>query len=143
MELIFPQLEQEELMKISSLGLAHVGDGVYELLARTYTARTSGGLAGQMHQRTTRLARASFQSKAALCLLEQKALLPEEEEVYRRGRNSHSHAAPKSASPEEYARATGLEAVFGWLYLNGEQERICQLFESILAISLGGEQKKS
>ncbi|MCI8933829.1 MAG: ribonuclease III [Clostridiaceae bacterium] len=142
MELIFPRLEREELMKISSLGLAHVGDGVYELLARTYTARTSGGLAGQMHRRTTRLARASFQSKAVLYLLEQKTLLPEEEEVYRRGRNSHSHAAPKSASPEEYARATGLEAVFGWLYLTGQQERTCRIFEKILAMTPEGEPKK-
>lgn len=142
MELIFPQLKQEELMKISSLGLAHVGDGVYELLARTYTARTSGGLAGQMHRRTTRLVRASFQSQAALRLLEQKALLPEEEEVYRRGRNSHSHGAPKSASPEEYARSTGLEAVFGWLYLTGRQERIRQIFDEILAMMPEGERKE-
>lgn len=142
MELIFPRLEREELMKISSLGLAHVGDGVYELLARTHTARTSGGLAGQMHRQTTKLSRASFQSKAALYLLEEKALLPEEEEVYRRGRNSHSHAAPKSASPEEYARATGLEAVFGWLYLTGRQERISQIFDKILAMKPEGEKKQ-
>lgn len=143
MELIFPQLEQEELMKLSTLGLAHVGDGAYELLARTYVARTSGGLAGQMHRRTVHLSRASFQAQAARRLLERGALLPEEQQVYRRGRNSHPHAPPKSASPEEYAQATGLETLFGWLYLTGQRQRMCQIFEIILEIDTENEPKTS
>lgn len=142
MELIFPQLEKEELMKLSSLGLAHVGDGAYELLARTYIARTSGGLAGQMHRRTVSLARASFQAQAVRQLLERQVLLPEEQEVYRRGRNSHPHAPPKSASPEEYAQATGLETLFGWLYLTGQRQRMCQIFEMILQIYLEKQPKR-
>ena len=124
-ELFFPELSKEELMGLSSLALAHVGDGVYELLARTHVVEQKGGLARQMHQ---------TQARAIRGLLQENALTEEEKQVFLRGRNCHSHAAPKSASPEDYAHATGLEALFGWLYLTGQKERVCLLFQQILAM---------
>lgn len=133
-ELFFPELSKEELMGLSSLALAHVGDGVYELLARTHVVEQKGGLARQMHQRTVALVRAQTQARAIRGLLQENALTEEEKQVFLRGRNCHSHAAPKSASPEDYAHATGLEALFGWLYLTGQKERVCLLFQQILAM---------
>ena len=111
-----------------------MGDGVYELMARTYVVGQKGGLARQMHQRTVELVRAQTQARAIRGLLREEALTEEEKQVFLRGRNCHSHAAPKSASPEDYAHATGLEALFGWLYLTGQKERVCLLFEQILAM---------
>ncbi len=134
-ELFFPELSKEELLRLSSLALAHVGDGVYELLARTYVVGQKGGLARQMHQRTVELVRAPTQARAIRGLLREEVLTEEEKQVFLRGRNCHSHAAPKSASPEDYAHATGLEALFGWLYLTGQKERGCLLFEQILAMN--------
>ena len=118
-ELIFPQLSREKLQPLSSLALAHVGDGIYELLARTYVVRHGGNLVC-----------AAAQARAARIIA--PLLEPEEAEVFRRGRNSHPHTVPKNQKPEDYALATGVEALFGWLYLNGRQHRVCQLFERIV-----------
>lgn len=119
-------------MGLSSLALAHVGDGVYELMARTYVVGQKGGLARQMHQRTVELVRAQTQARAIRGLLREEVLTEEEKQVFLRGRNCHSHAAPKSASPEDYAHATGLEALFGWLYLQGRTDRLNQLFSTMM-----------
>ena len=129
-ELIFPQLSREELQPLSSLALAHVGDGIYEMLARTYVVRHGGNLARQMHRKTVELVCAAAQARAARIIA--PLLEPEEAEVFRRGRNSHPHTVPKNQKPEDYALATGVEALFGWLYLNGRQHRVCQLFERIV-----------
>lgn len=128
-------------MPLSSLALAHVGDGIYELLARTYVVRHGGSLANQMHRKTVNLVCAAHQARAARVL--EPELSEAERDVFRRGRNSHPHTTPKSATPEDYALATGLEALFGWLYLNGDQARICQLFEAILAMGPEDGRKNS
>ena len=100
-------------------------------MARTYVVGQKGGLARQMHQRTVELVRAQTQARAIRGLLREEVLTEEEKQVFLRGRNCHSHAAPKSASPEDYAHATGLEALFGWLWLQGRTERLNQLFAVI------------
>ena len=119
-----------ELNAMSALALAHVGDAVYELLVRTRLCRQGKLTAGALHKETVRYVSAPAQAACARKL--QQFLTEREAAVYKRGRNSHSHAAPRSATPVEYHAATGLETLFGWLYLRGDRERIDELFEHIM-----------
>ena len=115
---------------ISNLGLAHMGDCVFEILCRGYLCAKGGKTVGNLHKDTINMVKASSQAKFVDKLL---PLLPEEElAYYRRGKNSHVHAVPKSATPAEYAKATGLEALFGALYLLGRTERINELFKTVM-----------
>lgn len=112
---------------ISNLGLAHVGDGVYELLVRSYLCIKGDQTVKTLHKDAINLVKAASQAKFAEGIL---PLLTEEEfAYYRRGKNAHTHAAPKGASPKEYAMATGLETLFGALYLYGRTQRLSELFE--------------
>ena len=121
-----PHLTQEQVKAISSLGLAHVGDGVFELLCRSLLCVKGSKTVKNLHKSTVGFVNASAQAKFADVIL---PLLDEEEEgYYRRGKNTHTHAAPGAATRQEYAKATGLEALFGALYLLGRQERVNQLF---------------
>ncbi len=115
---------------ISNLGLAHVGDGVYELLCRSYLCAKGGQKVLNLHRDAVQLVKAPTQAKFAEKLLPH--LTEEEAAYYRRGKNAHTHAAPKSASPAEYARATGLEALFGALYLLGRTQRLNELFHILM-----------
>ena len=111
---------------ISNLGLAHVGDGVFELLVRSYLCAQGGQTVRTLHRDAVKLVQATAQAKFMETIL---PLLTEEEQgYYRRGKNTHTHAAPKAASPKEYAMATGLETLFGALYLYGRTERLSELF---------------
>ena len=115
---------------ISNLGLAHMGDCVYEILCRAYLCAHGGKKVSQLHQETIRMVKATAQAKFADQML---PLLTEEElAYYRRGKNSHVHAVPKSATPAEYAKATGVETLFGALYLYGKTERLNQLFTEVM-----------
>lgn len=115
---------------ISNTGLALVGDGVYELLVRTYLCTQGDHTLLKLHNDTVRLVKAPAQAKFADRL---KPHLTEEEcDFYRRGKNSHTHAAPKSATKAEYAKATGLEALFGALYLLGRTDRLNELFQILM-----------
>ncbi len=111
---------------ISNLGLAHVGDGVYELLCRTYLCAKGDQTVLKLHRDTVNMVKAPAQAKYADIL--KPHLTPEEYDYFRRGKNAHTHAAPKSASRREYALATGLEALFGALYLLGQKQRLNDLF---------------
>ena len=111
---------------ISDLGLAHVGDGVFELLCRSYLCTRGDKTVLKLHKDTVNMVKAPAQAKYADKL---KPHLTEEElAFFRRGKNAHTHAAPKSATPQEYAKATGLETLFGALYLLGRTERLNELF---------------
>lgn len=122
-------LSEAEINAMSSLALAHMGDAVYELMVRREICRSGRLTAGELHRQTVRCVSAGAQARAARLL--RPLLTGPESAVYRRGRNSHSHAAPHSATPGEYHEATGLEALFGWLYLRGETERLEELFAHI------------
>ncbi len=115
-----------QLAEMPALGLAHMGDGVFELLCRGYLWKKGGRKVLNLHRDTVKLVNAA--SQAAFADKLQPVLTQEEQGYYRRGKNAHTHAAPKSASPQEYAKATGLEALFGALYLLGQKERINELF---------------
>ena len=120
----------QEVNAISNLGLAHIGDGVFELLCRSHLCAGGGKKVGDLHKATIAMVKAPAQAKLTEKLL---PLLTEEElAFYRRGKNAHVHAVPKSATREEYAKATGLEALFGALYLMGRTERLNELFRSVI-----------
>ena len=115
---------------ISNLGLAHMGDCVFEILCRAYLCTRGDKTVDKLHKDTINMVKATAQAKFADKML---PLLSEEELAwYRRGKNSHVHAVPKSATPAEYAKATGLEALFGALYLLGRTERINELFKTVM-----------
>ena len=119
-------LTEADVNAISNLGLAHMGDCVFEILCRAYLCARGGKNVGNLHRDTINLVKAQSQAKFADKLL---PLLTEDElAYYRRGKNSHTHAHPKGATAREYAQATGLEALFGALYLMGRTARLNELF---------------
>ena len=120
-------LTEKEARLISPLRLAYVGDAVHELFVRTRLT-FDGGKAGAMHRAAVRTVNAAGQAQA----LERIGLwlTDDERDVVRRGRNAHAHHAPsKHADPADYARATGLEALVGYLYLSGQMERLQALYQ--------------
>ena len=125
-------LTEGDVNAISNLGLAHMGDCVFEILCRGYLCAKGGKNVGNLHRDTINLVKAQSQAKFADKLL---PLLTEEElAYYRRGKNSHVHAVPKSCTPAEYAKATGLEALFGALYLMGRTERLNEIFKTVMEL---------
>ena len=123
-------LSEGEIKAISNLGLAHMGDCVFEILCRGYLCARGGKNVGNLHRDTINMVKASSQAKFMDKLLSH--LTEEELSFYRRGKNSHVHAVPKSCTPAEYAKATGLEALFGALYLAGKTDRINELFKLVM-----------
>lgn len=122
-----PVLDAQAVGAISALGLAHVGDGVFELLVRTWLCAHGKLTSGSLHRATVQYVSAPAQAAAMDRLLPR--LTEEESAFYRRGRNAHPHhTIPKNATHEQYAKATGLEALFGALYLLGRRERVNELF---------------
>ena len=124
---------REELLNMSSLGLAHLGDGVFELMVRAWLCLHGKVKVKDLHRATVRYVAAPAQAAAMERLL--PLLTDEEADVYRRGRNTAPHSVPRAATRAQYQSATGLEALFGWLYLQGRTERLNQLFEAIMDIS--------
>ena len=98
--------DKRRIDAISNLGLAHIGDGVYELMGRSYLCAKGGHTVKNLHRDSVALVKAPAQAKFAEKLLPH--LTEEEQSYYRRGKNAHSHAAPKSATKQEYSKATGL-----------------------------------
>ena len=129
MDYLHPKLDDAAIARMSSLALAHVGDAVYGVLVRSFLACGGTQTAKNLHSRTVTLVRASAQAEAVQRIL---PLLDEEEEtIFRHGRNAKPKTVPKSASVAEYAQATALEALFGWLYLKQRYDRINELFAVI------------
>ncbi len=129
------QFSPAQVNEITNLGLAHMGDAVYELMCRTYLCQNGYKTVLKLHRDTISLVKAPAQAKFADIL---KPYLNEDEQAYfRRGKNAHTHAAPKSASRQEYAKATGLEALFGALYLLGKTERLNELFRILMESEYG------
>ena len=123
-------LPKSEIDAISNLGLAHIGDAVFELLCRSYLCARGGKNVGNLHRDTIAMVKATAQAEFVDKLL--PFLTEEETAYYRRGKNAHVHAVPKSATAAEYAKATGLEALFGALYLAGKTDRLNQLFRAVM-----------
>ena len=114
---------------MGSLALAHVGDAVFELLVRVHLA-AAGGRNGSLHRAAVEMVNAAAQAGDMEKLL--PLLTEEEAEVFRRGRNVKVHSVPKHARLGDYHAATGLEALFGYLYLLDRRDRLNVLFAVIL-----------
>lgn len=121
-----PQLPLRDINKISMLGLAHIGDGVYELLTRTMLCADGNKRVTDLHKKTVAIVNAPAQAKAMEKLL--PVLNDDELALYKRGRNAKVNSIPHKADISQYHAATGLEALFGWLYLQGKTERINELY---------------
>ncbi len=115
---------------ISNLGLAHLGDAVFELMVRSWLCLHGKATAKGLHKAAVRYVAAPAQ--AAMTERIRPLLTQEEGDVFRRGRNASPHSLPQNASREEYQTATALEALFGWLWLRGERERLNQLFSVMM-----------
>ena len=124
-------IDRDTLLSLSTLGLAHLGDSVFEVMVRAWLILHGKAKARDLHRATVRYVAAPAQADAVERLL--PLLTPEEADVYRRGRNTAPHSVPRAASRAQYQAATGLEALFGWLYLQGRTERLNELFEAIMA----------
>ena len=122
--------EKTQIDAISNLGLAHMGDCVWEILTRARLCAEGKKTVGNLHKQTIAMVNAPYQAKCMDKLLPH--LTEEEASYYRRGKNSHVHAVPKASTPLEYAKATGLEALFGALYLAGRTERINELYHIVM-----------
>lgn len=118
-----------ELRERSPLVLAFIGDGVLELLVRSRLVAQSRMPPNALHRKAVCMVSAKGQFAALEAL--QPFLSPEEAHIVRRGRNASKAAVSKNASVEEYRASTGLEALFGWLYLQNNTARINTLFDSI------------
>ena len=125
-----PIVHPDELRAMSSLALAHMGDAVYEILVRGWLCSRGRGTCGNLHRETVAMVRAEAQAEAVQRIL--PVLTEEEEAVYRRGRNAQVHSIPKNASRSQYAKATALEALLGWLYLQGRTDRLNELFSVMM-----------
>ncbi len=124
--------------RLSPLTLAFMGDAVYELLVRQQLTMQGSMPANALHKLAVEMVRCSAQAKAYR-LLEEK-LTEQELAILKRGRNSSSTKCPKNADPIEYRMATGVEALFGYLFLNGEEQRIRELFRLILEDTLADKE---
>ncbi|MCR4614877.1 MAG: ribonuclease III [Clostridiales bacterium] len=111
---------------LSPLTLAFIGDSVFELMMREYYVKQANRPVKALHSLSADHVCANAQSQAAEIII--PMLTEEEQAVFRRGRNAHTSHTPKSSTEQDYHKATGLEALFGFLYLNGEAERIAELF---------------
>ena len=121
-------LEEKDLRTYSPLTLAYIGDGVYELVIRTVLVKKGNCPVNQLHRKASSLVKAASQS--AMMEFIEPMLTEEEHSVYRRGRNAHSLTMAKHATMADYRRATGFEALMGYLYL---KEDFCRIVELVRA----------
>lgn len=129
-----------DIKAYSPLTLAYMGDAVYELFIRTHVVTRGNAPVNKLNRTASRLSRAATQSAMAEQLME--SFTEEELAVYRRGRNAHSYTKAKNATTGDYRRATGLEAVFGYLYLTGDTDRIAALIQTGLLRVREQEEKR-
>lgn len=118
---------------LSPLNLAYVGDAVYDLLVREYLISQANRPVGELNKHKVELVNCSAQSRHINLLLPR--LTENETDIYKRGRNACPHSTPKNGSVADYHNATGLEALFGYLYLNNEIDRLRELFDLIISFT--------
>lgn len=126
-------LEKKDAGIYSPLVLAYVGDAVYELFVRTKITTEGNTQVNKMHKKSADLVKAETQAKIIRALMDE--LSEEEQAVYRRGRNAKSYTSAKHASISDYRTATGFEALVGYLYLDSQTDRLCQIISKSLEIA--------
>ena len=127
-----PAMSDAEIGAYSTLALAHIGDGIYELMMRTALAQSGVTGAAHLHRETVHRVNAPAQSSAVEHILDH--LTEHELAIYKRGRNAKVNGIPQKAEVAEYHAATGLETLFGWLWLKGETARLVELFHLIAEV---------
>ncbi len=125
-----PGLPDERLKRLNSSQLAYAGDTVYDLYVRTRLLLTSDGVVRSLHAQATKLVCAKAQAEALTRV--EGMLSADESDIVRRGRNAHARSMPRNADPAEYARATALEALVGYLYLSGRETRLKEIMDAAL-----------
>lgn len=123
-------LPDVDIKTYSPLALAYIGDSIFDLVIRTIVVGKGNTKASQLHKRTSQVVKASAQSQMVEKLL--PLMTQEEETIYKRGRNAKSPTMAKNATMAEYRRATGLEALMGFLYLDNQFERIVELIQTAM-----------
>jgi len=131
-----PEMTLVEVNKMSVLGLAHIGDAAFELMVRTMLCESGNTGVTGLHFKTVDYVSATAQARAALAIADM--LSEEETAVFRRGRNAKVNSVPKNARVADYHAATGLEALFGWLWLQGKTDRLQELFHKIEEVHHAG-----
>lgn len=123
------ELQDVDADSYSPLTLAYIGDCVYELTIRTLLVHKGNAPVNKLNKKASDLAKAPTQSKMISMLVENELLTGEELAVYKRGRNAKSFSTAKNATVSDYRRATGFEALMGWLYLRGESRRALEIIK--------------
>lgn len=119
------QIEEQDIKTYSPLTLAYIGDGAFDLIIRSIVVGKGNTSAHQLHRQTSKVVKAASQSEMIEKIL--PFLTKEEEAVYKRGRNAKSGTMAKNATMVEYRRATGFEALMGYLYLKNDFSRMIEL----------------
>ncbi len=125
-------LEGADPAQYSPLALAFIGDSIYGAIAKTVVVLEGNCPADKLNAKSVKYVKAVSQAKAADYLIENDLLTEEELKVYRRGRNANSPTSAKNASVGDYRKATGLEAVVGYVYLKGDMDRVIELMNLIM-----------
>lgn len=123
--------KEVDIKTYSPLTLAYIGDGIYDLIIRTVVVERGNRGANGLHKSTSKLVNAGMQAAMAEALLGE--FTEEEAAVYKRGRNAKAYSTAKNATVADYRKATGLEALFGYLYLTDRFERIIELVKKAFA----------
>lgn len=126
-------LSGEDILMLSPLQLAYIGDAVYELLIRTHFLNISLNV-NELHKATTKYVKAGAQAK--LIHVIEESLSEEEKSYVKKGRNAKTHSSPKNSDLLDYKYATGFECLFGYLYLTGQDDRLGEIFEKISTIEM-------
>lgn len=121
-------IAEVDIRTYSPLTLAYIGDGIYDLVIRSVVVGKGNARAGELHKRTSQIVKAHTQAEMMEVLL--PLLTEEEADIYRRGRNAKSPTMAKNATMSDYRKATGFEALMGWLYLQDEFERLVELVKT-------------
>lgn len=123
-------LRAVDIRSYSPLALAYIGDGVFDLIIRSFVINKGNVQVNKMHRHTSNIVKAQTQAQMVQAL--EPLLNTEEEGYYKRGRNAKSHTTAKNASVGDYRKATGFEALVGYLYLTGQNERLMELMKIAL-----------
>lgn len=124
------RIERKDIRTYSPLALAYLGDAVYDLVIRTMVVGRANMPAEKLHYLAVQYVSAKAQSRIVRALLDGGRLTDEEQDIYRRGRNAKPHTMAKNATITDYKRATGLEALMGYLYLTDRTGRLLELVEA-------------
>ncbi len=120
-------IEADDIRSYSPLTLAYIGDGIFDLVIRSKVVADGNTSPAKLHKKTMQFVKAEAQSKMALALMDE--FTGEETDIFKRGRNAKSYTTAKNAKTSEYRRATGFEALMGYLYLTDNFERIVELIK--------------